>query len=1445
MSKIKQALDALTEMTSGCVASVAMPLGATQQRENPSIYPTTSQVKEADTEDESPTNFGLWRNSALIGKEQKAKRQSAKKKVSEGIGPNKNDPWEKGWFAGHHPNREDSYNPYERGSAEYKRWQDGYDEAQAQPDHYNESEDDIPDLEEVGEIIKSSMDAERRLSNGDRIFAFHEMDDEPHEIFNVEELTGYAPDRLLAVSGNLNEYDEGIRSNNPQGIPEGEDLAWDDPDLVMMRKMQAAKKKKMAVVKPKDEIGFRVADIGPGGREHNVKTDAAWDRKHGVKNGGKRQKDVTEAQTVGDITFDNGVITQGGKKIGTAMQGLQNGYHPSIELKLTNGYTNWYEFDTDDLMGTIVKDIRNNLGVGTTKKKPSTDPAKKKTGGRPGIRPNIKRESQGVSEGVGREHDNGDQTVKVIKKAGKPIGEIGTNPNLYPGRTDKGQYYAVLYDTGYDDAGFKTAEEALAELKKAIKRSEAPQAKRKFATYPKFALYSSYHDWRQNLMSLGDDNIDHLDNDTIDGYSVLFAVDRNRQVVGMYYRTAGIGTFVPPGKGFQDMIYYASADPHWPYKDDDGKEDLDEGSAGWMLRQDPELAKKVRVNTQGYKDLKKMAGKPVPKKDAAKGVTEVSMPITANNKLEIKFKDRPIGYITRDDNGELLGVVYNRTITGEELPPMKFYGHEDVKALKREMISIYLDRIDRLGVEEARDGDVNFGHGVTADPYYAYDKANPEKFKRFKTRTGAKAFAEKHGWVIASAGFFYDNVKGKQGVTPNEFTGTLDSKGRFTKGTVKKMFGKLSPDAEGVAEGESKECNVSAWRDSITDSPDVEEFSLGNRAEAKRLALELKDEGFKIVKIHPVGSSYKNGALVKNTSFAEGLEEDSDDIHSARVGDEIIFKNPNYRGVIVKLGTDGEFSFKNESDGKRYRGNRVMIDRNLSQERRYKEKSDVESKRFDDALASDMERIHKSSALQKFGIGMAEATGDGQFDSMMKKVTRAPTAKERNAERIRQKRERQEDSRRRSADVFGTSPADKLGIRKSGVAEGERNEMDTPEIRHALERMKQRHGKDEWNIDKSRELAKRLAKRVSDPEKKISRMIDEQSPQDFQVGQQADYQAINKNHPPFRVEITNIDDEYIEFRSVNGQPIPGTRETEWSADPGWRVLTPVQGVNESSVSADDVSGTLNSYGYYTKNARDYVHDETGDKFQREGSQWKHQSGAKGRGPEELDLFLSSKQGIEEGKTGPGLWANIHAKRKRIKAGSGERMRKPGSAGAPSNADLKASRTSESTDRDFDGEYNDEAGMAQSNLHTIARATQNLIDSIDDKENLPEWVQEKIAKAEAMMTTARDYLQGQEDQGIDPKIAESFNLEEELQKLDDAKYQGRTVQLNKPMAGDVAKSKVYVKDPKTGNVKKVNFGQKGVKIKKNNPARRKSFRARHGCDNPGPKTKAKYWSCRAW
>ena len=95
------------------------------------------------------------------------------------------------------------------------------------------------------------------------------------------------------------------------------------------------------------------------------------------------------------------------------------------------------------------------------------------------------------------------------------------------------------------------------------------------------------------------------------------------------------------------------------------------------------------------------------------------------------------------------------------------------------------------------------------------------------------------------------------------------------------------------------------------------------------------------------------------------------------------------------------------------------------------------------------------------------------------------------------------------------------------------------------------------------------------------------------------------------------------------------------------------------------------------------------------------------------------------------------------------------------------------------------------------------------------------------------------------------MREYKQPLCEAEYRGRKVRLGKRMQGDVKKFKVYVKNPK-GKVVKVNFGFGGssakgkrMPIKKNNPKRRKSFRARHNCDNPGPRTKARYWSCRAW
>tara|TARA_R100001224_G_C4025232_1_gene150720 strand:+ start:331 stop:573 length:243 start_codon:yes stop_codon:yes gene_type:complete len=79
----------------------------------------------------------------------------------------------------------------------------------------------------------------------------------------------------------------------------------------------------------------------------------------------------------------------------------------------------------------------------------------------------------------------------------------------------------------------------------------------------------------------------------------------------------------------------------------------------------------------------------------------------------------------------------------------------------------------------------------------------------------------------------------------------------------------------------------------------------------------------------------------------------------------------------------------------------------------------------------------------------------------------------------------------------------------------------------------------------------------------------------------------------------------------------------------------------------------------------------------------------------------------------------------------------------------------------------------------------------------------------------------------------------------AKYQGRTVKLNTPIRtpGESKKFKVYVKSG--DKVKVVRYGDPNMSIKKSNPSARKSFRARHNCDNPGPKTKARYWSCKNW
>lgn len=100
--------------------------------------------------------------------------------------------------------------------------------------------------------------------------------------------------------------------------------------------------------------------------------------------------------------------------------------------------------------------------------------------------------------------------------------------------------------------------------------------------------------------------------------------------------------------------------------------------------------------------------------------------------------------------------------------------------------------------------------------------------------------------------------------------------------------------------------------------------------------------------------------------------------------------------------------------------------------------------------------------------------------------------------------------------------------------------------------------------------------------------------------------------------------------------------------------------------------------------------------------------------------------------------------------------------------------------------------------------------------------------------------------IRAKILEEVGSEEEISEEAWASEKNKGKALNKPFrtSGGPKKFSVYVKNDK-GNVVKVNFGDPNMEIKRDDPARRKSFRARHNCDNPGPKTKAKYWSCKMW
>lgn len=140
----------------------------------------------------------------------------------------------------------------------------------------------------------------------------------------------------------------------------------------------------------------------------------------------------------------------------------------------------------------------------------------------------------------------------------------------------------------------------------------------------------------------------------------------------------------------------------------------------------------------------------------------------------------------------------------------------------------------------------------------------------------------------------------------------------------------------------------------------------------------------------------------------------------------------------------------------------------------------------------------------------------------------------------------------------------------------------------------------------------------------------------------------------------------------------------------------------------------------------------------------------------------------------------------------------------------------------------------------------------DKINTPIVIRKDtgIGKAKRSMSRKGFKLTPPKQNSLSSKTAiyaesEKISFFDLRKKIDEATYKGKTVPLNKPMPGDVKKSKVYVDPDGDGKAQKVNFGDKTMSIKKNIPARKKSFMARHNCDSKTDKTSAGYWSCKAW
>lgn len=252
----------------------------------------------------------------------------------------------------------------------------------------------------------------------------------------------------------------------------------------------------------------------------------------------------------------------------------------------------------------------------------------------------------------------------------------------------------------------------------------------------------------------------------------------------------------------------------------------------------------------------------------------------------------------------------------------------------------------------------------------------------------------------------------------------------------------------------------------------------------------------------------------------------------------------------------------------------------------------------------------------------------------------------------------------------------------------------------------------------------------------------------------------------------------------------------------------------------------------------------------------------------------------------GLWANIHAKRKRIKAGSGEKMRKPGSEGAPTDAALKASQTNEDKDPCWKGYkqigMKSKGGKEVPNCVPVKESQEEDLKKVTDiaaklkdmsKEPLkptvkklphvndpgtPEMFKIKESKETAENQSKNSDKPSSRFDGAKP-LVNVYKRETPGQMKEsalptikrivaEATHQGRKVTLNKPFRtpGGPKKSAVYVDPDGDGKAKIVRFGDPKLSIKKNQPGRKRSYCARSsGQGNLTKKDSANYWSRRAW